>query len=933
MVTPSNIVLPLGQPRTNLLWTVWPPARDAQKHVAHGGVGYSGTFAKLCKWVEDEHKNGLVYAKGRGPQWSPVGSADGHRCVESTTSVQALTLDCDGAGTWDQVLDHLDEVGVAYLAYESSGCTPDLPKWRLVLPMTQALLSNGNASGANQYWHGVYHVGRVVIGALAGFAEPVKGGFDVQTCSIANVFYLGHRRDEHTPHRRVRWQNGMWLDAAGLAAMIPTTTSWQDPSTWDENDEDNKTPFKSWDLTAPASKRGGIPGDTPVRLHTGSMATIEGVGATLPAHGHTVSCDCPLHEPGLAPNAAIGKNKAGAIFLRCWGDCGGTYFVPTASVAEVEADKRDVENVCADLDVSYDAEAVAKKDQFEQARDQWGRAIRDLHHVPVAHLEARVLARKEKADKAFGGRVDLDVPDNLHPVLAAVQGVVRLAKGILSNIRDDWKKRGYKVRLDRCGSLPQGLLNYQTADGLHVGRLCGDDRCSYCGPWRVALRIAAILHMPATRPPDKDHPEYTIVGVSLIWDDVYLYAIPASGCGGWEKAWHRASDEAAQKTDFCNVRRIRKGPKVSITESTDTQKSENQARPLYVRLSGTSRGRRRGEIDYYLSSVQVPGYKHVRVVPPDELPRLVERMVTAIYRPHRDEAGIVCSGVERALVRADLVDVPRAQASRARADKSIKKAEERTGLANDRAAIAARALEALAKAKAKAKAKEQAVAKAKKASRRERAEGVAERARERVAKLLIKAREAQERADKAKTKERKAITVKRKQDAIAMKQAEIARESVEWPRTRKLGRVSSCDALTLSPQLISKMARPDGWCVVRHDLCHPSKAHRRLTGKMQHAVVLSSEGIVTAIQMRRRTQEGWDETWNLLRRDQSDEQETAITATTTVVHQHGLSPRAESEMDVAARELLESDVTVGGEFVSESQGVERTEQATARGGA
>jgi hypothetical protein len=90
--------LPLSNTTTDdleLRWTVWPAARPDQTHVAWDGHTEEGAWRRLCRWVEREHA-GPVYAKGRGPQWAPVGNLDGHRCIESTSAVYGLTLDCDG---------------------------------------------------------------------------------------------------------------------------------------------------------------------------------------------------------------------------------------------------------------------------------------------------------------------------------------------------------------------------------------------------------------------------------------------------------------------------------------------------------------------------------------------------------------------------------------------------------------------------------------------------------------------------------------------------------------------------------------------------------------------------------------------------------------------------------------------------------------------
>ena len=222
-------------PATSMTWTTWPRALSHQEHVASGGVTTHGTWHGFAKWVEREHANG-VWAKGRGPQWSPMAAMEGRRRIEYTAYMSAVTLDCDGAGDWDQLTSQLDSVGAAYLLHRSSSHTPSKPKWRLVLPLA-ALFRVGldvagnkqDTRGPNRVWHGIYYAARVLIGELAGFADPASGdaekGFDPATKSTAQAFYLGHRRAEDEPLCEVIWRDGFALDGA-----VPIGDAPVDPS-------------------------------------------------------------------------------------------------------------------------------------------------------------------------------------------------------------------------------------------------------------------------------------------------------------------------------------------------------------------------------------------------------------------------------------------------------------------------------------------------------------------------------------------------------------------------------------------------------------------------------------------------------------------------------------------------------------------------------
>ena len=103
--------------------------------------------------------------------------------------------------------------------YESSRATPELPKWRLVMALSEPFTGNPRE------WNQHYDTSRVFFGKLAGFSAPsardATAAFDPAPKAISTPWYLGHRRTATTPVRAVRYSPGLAVDIRKLVAGLP----------------------------------------------------------------------------------------------------------------------------------------------------------------------------------------------------------------------------------------------------------------------------------------------------------------------------------------------------------------------------------------------------------------------------------------------------------------------------------------------------------------------------------------------------------------------------------------------------------------------------------------------------------------------------------------------------------------------------------------
>jgi hypothetical protein len=505
---PDLSVLLAPAPR-ELVWTVWPAAKPHQPHVAHGGECVTGNWTQLCRWVEQEHRDGPVHAKGRGPQWSPVANIDGHRCIESTTAMFALTLDCDGAGDWAILLAALDAARVAYLAYRSSGHTPETPKWRIVLLLARPYVTQGDPVKANQEWHRLYEFARIWIGALAGFSDPANDGFDQATSSIANVFYLGHRRAPDVPVREVRWSKGLALDGAALLAMAPAAHSAgrASRSAGHRQQGHEVTGLQVFgfdvDLGTGIFEPDTLDGDTEITL-TNDGVTVGPIKLrNVKSRSH---CLCPVHVGSGGGSAWVDRTSKGVRLwcVRCkktWHSHTAVKPINPATLAEIKAAEAAAD--AADTHLQGVRKVVARLEKDHQ------KTLSKRRSAEGCPPPAEIIELARKADEA--------------------------AKELAEVIRAEWRAAGYNLRGARCGTLPQGLGCAATGRARLVARPCHRVRCIFCGPLQVARQVTATTTLPAL---DANR---QVIGLALKDRKTWMYSMPTKQEPSWLRGWRRAA--------------------------------------------------------------------------------------------------------------------------------------------------------------------------------------------------------------------------------------------------------------------------------------------------------------------------------------------------------------------------------------------------------
>lgn len=180
----------------------------------YDGRTFSGSFSQFVKLLQERAQK--LAAKKTGWVIEPTTNRDGHRTNASTISMHALFLDCDGAGSWDQLLEQLRAFDYAYVAYQSGGWSPTAPKWRVVLPLAAPFSTQTEEQIAA--WKMVYNHARVILGAAGALLGE---GFDATVETPCCPWFLTERRSENDPMREITWRAGHSLDLVSMAIALP----------------------------------------------------------------------------------------------------------------------------------------------------------------------------------------------------------------------------------------------------------------------------------------------------------------------------------------------------------------------------------------------------------------------------------------------------------------------------------------------------------------------------------------------------------------------------------------------------------------------------------------------------------------------------------------------------------------------------------------
>lgn len=190
--------------------TLW--LHGAEK--TYDGRDFTGTIAQFVKLLEDRSR--ALAAKRSGWIIEPTTNTDGWRGNASTVAMHALFLDCDGTGTWDELLGILTALDYCFVAYQSGGWSPTTPKWRIVLPL-HAPHDTRTEQGHNT-WRSLYTSARVLFGSAA---RLLNVGFDPATDTPCCPWFLTEKRDVHDTPRQIVWRAGHSLDLTALAIALP----------------------------------------------------------------------------------------------------------------------------------------------------------------------------------------------------------------------------------------------------------------------------------------------------------------------------------------------------------------------------------------------------------------------------------------------------------------------------------------------------------------------------------------------------------------------------------------------------------------------------------------------------------------------------------------------------------------------------------------
>ena len=198
-----------GHKVTSVRVTIWDHLRRTS-----GGAEYAYSWPDFA--AQHDYWARMVVAKGEGQIYAPITTESGERLAVRTRCVHALVLDCDGTGTWDALRLVLSDLGIAAIFHASGGFTPELPKWRAILPLSAPVDVSAAEGAAN--WRMSYATARVALGSLARLRGA---GFDPATDLVNNAWFPGYRRDTSAPRRAVHFWDGATLDLTALTGALP----------------------------------------------------------------------------------------------------------------------------------------------------------------------------------------------------------------------------------------------------------------------------------------------------------------------------------------------------------------------------------------------------------------------------------------------------------------------------------------------------------------------------------------------------------------------------------------------------------------------------------------------------------------------------------------------------------------------------------------
>lgn len=180
----------------------------------YNGQTFVGTIEQFVGILQNRAQQ--IAPKRMGWIVEPVTNPTGRRTNQATLAVHALFLDADGTGEWHPLLNTLSALSVAFIAYQSGGWTPSVPKWRVVIPLSQSF--DTTTESKQTAWKAIYNHARTVFGALG----QLRGiGFDPATETPCSPWFLTERRSPDDPQRLVYWHPGHALDLTAFALALP----------------------------------------------------------------------------------------------------------------------------------------------------------------------------------------------------------------------------------------------------------------------------------------------------------------------------------------------------------------------------------------------------------------------------------------------------------------------------------------------------------------------------------------------------------------------------------------------------------------------------------------------------------------------------------------------------------------------------------------
>jgi len=203
------------------------------KYEATEGITTTSTWAELAETYRQDGASVRAKDKLRAPVFCVVrpectsadcdqAGQDGnpevlrrHRCDRAVVRVTAFAAEHDHhvgdpAVPIDHAIETLRRLGLAGMPYETPSSTPEGPRWRVVVPMTEPWTSE--LPGA---WKTAYRAVQALLAAELGCT------LDEKTLNPSRIFYPPTRPTKDTPSRRVEWIEGEALDVAGTLATIP----------------------------------------------------------------------------------------------------------------------------------------------------------------------------------------------------------------------------------------------------------------------------------------------------------------------------------------------------------------------------------------------------------------------------------------------------------------------------------------------------------------------------------------------------------------------------------------------------------------------------------------------------------------------------------------------------------------------------------------